>query len=53
MVRIKLARNSAWILLSMGQLKSCGERISSYSYSIERAAMFGVAMTLVERRTLV
>jgi len=52
MVRIKLARNSAWILLSMDQPKSRGERISRYSYSIKRAAMCGVAMMFVERRTL-
>jgi hypothetical protein len=53
MVQIKLARNSAGVLSSLGQLKWRGERISSYSYSIEGAAMCGVAMTLVKHRTLV
>ena len=53
MVRIKLARNSAGILLNTDQLKSRGERISRYSYSIKRAAMCGVAMKFVEHRTLV
>jgi len=32
MVRIKISRNSAGILLNMGQMKSRGDRISSYSF---------------------